>query len=59
MCGICGKVNFEKNAGLEPALIRAMIDTIGYRGPDVDTDENVAEKGVAFEEQERPDQDFL
>lgn len=59
MCGICGKLNFEKNAGLEPPLIRGMMDAIRHRGPDDDTDENVAEKGLAFEEQERPDQDFL
>jgi asparagine synthase (glutamine-hydrolysing) len=34
MCGICGKLNFEKNAGVERALIRAMMDTIRHRGPD-------------------------
>ena len=35
MCGICGKVNLERNAAsVEPSLIRAMIDTIRHRGPD-------------------------
>jgi asparagine synthetase B (glutamine-hydrolysing) len=32
MCGICGKLNFDHNAGVEPTLIRAMMDTIRYRG---------------------------
>src|SRR5208337_5544842 len=34
MCGICGKLNFEKTAGVEPALIRGMMDAIRHRGPD-------------------------
>ena len=37
MCGICGKVNLDRNAAsVEPALIRAMMDTIRHRGPDDD-----------------------
>jgi asparagine synthase (glutamine-hydrolysing) len=37
MCGICGKVNLGRNdATVEPALIRAMMDTIRHRGPDDD-----------------------
>src|ERR1035437_8035654 len=37
MCGICGKVNLERNAAsVEPGLIRAMMDTIRHRGPDDD-----------------------
>ncbi|MGB7601180.1 MAG: asparagine synthase (glutamine-hydrolyzing) [Candidatus Sulfotelmatobacter sp.] len=37
MCGICGKVNLGRNgASVEPALIRAMMDTIRHRGPDDD-----------------------
>src|SRR3984957_9156897 len=36
MCGICGKLNFEKGASVKPALIRAMMDTIRHRGPDDD-----------------------
>jgi asparagine synthase (glutamine-hydrolysing) len=37
MCGICGKVNLDRNdASVEPALIRAMMDTIRHRGPDDD-----------------------
>jgi asparagine synthase (glutamine-hydrolysing) len=37
MCGICGKLNLDRNAaGVEPTLIRAMMDTIRHRGPDDD-----------------------
>ena len=34
MCGICGKLNFERNNRVSPALIREMLDTIRHRGPD-------------------------
>ena len=34
MCGICGKLVFDQAAGVKPALIRAMMDTIRHRGPD-------------------------
>ncbi len=34
MCGICGKLNFDQNAGIDPALIPAMLNTIRHRGPD-------------------------
>jgi len=34
MCGICGKLNFDKEAAVAPALIRAMLDAIRHRGPD-------------------------
>lgn len=34
MCGICGKMNFEQNARVDPALVQAMLDTIRHRGPD-------------------------
>ena len=34
MCGICGKLNFERNNRVNPALIRDMLDTIRHRGPD-------------------------
>jgi asparagine synthase (glutamine-hydrolysing) len=34
MCGICGKLNFDQNSGVDPTLIRAMLDTIRHRGPD-------------------------
>ena len=34
MCGICGKVNFDRDARLEPGLLRHMTDTIRHRGPD-------------------------
>lgn len=34
MCGICGKLNFERNHRVSPELIRGMLDTIRHRGPD-------------------------
>lgn len=34
MCGICGKLNFEQDAGVETSLLRGMLDTIRHRGPD-------------------------
>ncbi|MDE3180145.1 MAG: asparagine synthase (glutamine-hydrolyzing) [Acidobacteriota bacterium] len=34
MCGICGKLNFDRSAQIDPALIPAMLDSIRHRGPD-------------------------
>jgi asparagine synthase (glutamine-hydrolysing) len=34
MCGICGKLNFDREATVSPALIKRMADTISHRGPD-------------------------
>jgi asparagine synthase (glutamine-hydrolysing) len=34
MCGICGKLNFDRNAGVDPEVMRAMLDSIRHRGPD-------------------------
>jgi asparagine synthase (glutamine-hydrolysing) len=34
MCGICGKLIFDKEARVSPALITTMSDTIRHRGPD-------------------------
>jgi asparagine synthase (glutamine-hydrolysing) len=34
MCGICGKMNFEQNNSIQPALIHSMLNTIRHRGPD-------------------------
>ena len=34
MCGICGKLNFDQSASVDPALIRAMLGAIRHRGPD-------------------------
>jgi asparagine synthase (glutamine-hydrolysing) len=48
MCGICGKLNFEKNAGVEPALIRAMMNAIWHRGPDDEGLYSVSEVGLGF-----------
>ena len=36
MCGICGKLNFDRESRISPGLIRAMADTIAHRGPDDD-----------------------
>ena len=36
MCGICGKLTFDREATVSPALIRAMTDTLVHRGPDDD-----------------------
>jgi asparagine synthase (glutamine-hydrolysing) len=34
VCGICGKLNFDRESSVSPALVRAMADTIAHRGPD-------------------------
>jgi len=34
MCGICGKLNFDRGEAVDPALLRRMIDVINHRGPD-------------------------
>ncbi len=34
MCGICGKLEFDRNARVSGPLIRTMLDTIRHRGPD-------------------------
>jgi asparagine synthase (glutamine-hydrolysing) len=34
MCGICGKLNFDRNARIDPALMPGMLDSIRHRGPD-------------------------
>src|ERR1700685_539552 len=34
MCGICGKLEFDPQARVSPALVKAMADTISHRGPD-------------------------
>lgn len=36
MCGICGKLLFDREAKVSPALVKAMADTIQHRGPDDD-----------------------
>ncbi len=48
MCGICGKLNFEKGAGVKPGLIRAMMDTIRHRGPDDEGLHMGSEVGLGF-----------
>jgi asparagine synthase (glutamine-hydrolysing) len=34
VCGICGKLSFDRDAALAPALLKTMADTIEHRGPD-------------------------
>jgi asparagine synthase (glutamine-hydrolysing) len=34
MCGICGIVSTDREAVIEPAVIRRMCDTLAHRGPD-------------------------
>lgn len=36
MCGITGKIYFNKGKNIDPVLLRKMTDTITYRGPDDD-----------------------
>ncbi len=34
MCGICGKLEFDRNANVEGTLVRSMLHAIRHRGPD-------------------------
>lgn len=34
MCGICGKLNFEREKPVSSGLLKRMADTIAHRGPD-------------------------
>jgi asparagine synthase (glutamine-hydrolysing) len=34
MCGICGKLNFDRDARVSPDVLQAMADSIRHRGPD-------------------------
>lgn len=34
MCGICGKINFDKNERVDISLINRMADSMAHRGPD-------------------------
>src|ERR1700730_12487763 len=34
VCGICGKLNFNRAAGVSSSLLKRMADTIHHRGPD-------------------------
>src|SRR6202790_1290197 len=36
MCGICGKLNFERDNEVSQQLLKAMADSIAHRGPDDD-----------------------
>ena len=34
MCGICGKLVFDRDGAVKPSLLKAMLETIRHRGPD-------------------------
>ncbi|MFQ5788421.1 MAG: asparagine synthase (glutamine-hydrolyzing), partial [Thermodesulfobacteriota bacterium] len=34
MCGICGKIFFEKGVSVDPKVLRIMTDALNHRGPD-------------------------
>jgi len=34
MCGICGKIEFDRESRVSPSLVKAMADAIRHRGPD-------------------------
>jgi asparagine synthase (glutamine-hydrolysing) len=34
MCGICGKLNFDPEDTVDPAVLQRMMDVISHRGPD-------------------------
>jgi len=34
VCGICGKLNFDREARVSTALLKTMADSIYHRGPD-------------------------
>ena len=34
MCGICGKLNLDRNTSVDSAQVQAMLDPIRHRGPD-------------------------
>ena len=36
MCGICGKLHFDRTRPIDPALIKRMNDTLIHRGPDAE-----------------------
>ena len=48
MCGICGKLNFDRQLAVSPTLVRAMADTIAHRGPDDEGFYNSGPVGLGF-----------
>jgi asparagine synthase (glutamine-hydrolysing) len=34
MCGICGKLNFDRDARVDPGVLERMLDSLRHRGPD-------------------------
>lgn len=48
MCGICGKLIFDREGRVSPALIKGMADTMEHRGPDDDGYHISGQIGLGF-----------
>jgi asparagine synthase (glutamine-hydrolysing) len=48
VCGICGKLNFDQERTVSPALLKTMADTIHHRGPDDEGYYNAGPVGLGF-----------
>jgi asparagine synthase (glutamine-hydrolysing) len=48
VCGICGKLNFDHEKNVSPALLKAMADSIHHRGPDDEGYYNSGPVGLGF-----------
>jgi asparagine synthase (glutamine-hydrolysing) len=48
MCGICGKLNFDRDNEVSQALLKAMADSIAHRGPDDDGYYFAGQIGLGF-----------
>ena len=48
MCGICGKLNFDRDNEVSQPLLKAMADSIAHRGPDDDGYYFAGQIGLGF-----------
>jgi asparagine synthase (glutamine-hydrolysing) len=48
MCGICGKLNFDRESRVSPALLKSMADSIQHRGPDDEGFYTSGQVGLGF-----------
>jgi asparagine synthase (glutamine-hydrolysing) len=48
MCGICGKLNFDRDNEVSQPLLKAMADSIAHRGPDDDGYYFAGQVGLGF-----------
>jgi asparagine synthase (glutamine-hydrolysing) len=48
MCGICGKLNFDRDNEVSQSLLKAMADSIVHRGPDDDGYYLAGQVGLGF-----------